>query len=94
VYLYYSSQSIAKMTKHQHNCNRKCCTVLTPENHTLFKNYENRLFEAFSHVSVVNDNYMILFKRILKKLRMPKFLESLIEFKINIIKMVIPRMSV
>ena len=94
MYLYYSSQSIAKMTKHQHNCNRKCCTVLTPENHTLFKNYENRIFEAFSHVSVVNDNYMILFKRILKKLRMPKFLESLIEFKINIIKMVIPRMSV
>jgi hypothetical protein len=82
------------MTKHQHNCNRKCCTVLTPENHTLFKNYENRLIEAFSHVSVVNDNYMILFKPILKKLRMPKFLESLIEFKINIIKMVIPRMSV
>ena len=94
MYLYYSSQSIAKMTKHQHNCNRKCCTVLTPENHTLFKNNGNRLFETFSHVSVVNDNYMILFKRILKKLRMPKFLESLIEFKINIIKMVIPRMSV
>ena len=94
MYLYYSSQSIAKMTKHQHNCNRKCCTVLTPENRTLFKNNGNRLFETFSHVSVVNDNYMILFKRILKKLRMPKFLESLIEFKINIIKMVIPRMSV
>ena len=82
------------MTKHQHNCNRKCCTVLTSENHTLFKNYESRIFEAFSHVSVVNDNYMILFKRILRKLRMPEFLESLIELKIKIIKMVIPLMSV
>ena len=82
------------MTKHQQNFNRKCCTVLTPENHTLFKNYENRIFEAFSHVSVVNDNYMILFKRIFKKLRMPELLESLIEFKIKIIKMVIPLMSV
>jgi hypothetical protein len=74
------------MTKRQENCNRKCCTVSTPENHTLFKNYENRIFEAFSHVSVVNDNYMFLFIRILKKIRMPEFLESLIKFKINIIK--------
>ena len=68
--------------------------ALKPENHTLFKNYENRIFKAFSHVSVVNDNYMILFKRILKKLRMSEFLESLIELKIKIIKMVIPLMSV
>jgi hypothetical protein len=34
----------------------------------------------------INDNYMFLFKRILKKIRMPEFLESLIKFKINIIK--------
>jgi len=45
---------------------------------TLFQTYENRIFEAFSHGSVVNDNYMFSFKWILTQLRVPKFLESLI----------------
>ena len=53
---------------------------------SLFQTYENRIFEAFSHGSIVNDNYMFSFKRILKKIRMPKFLESLIKFKIKMIK--------
>jgi hypothetical protein len=34
---------------------------------TLFQNYENIIYEAFSHVLVINDNYMFSFKRILKK---------------------------
>jgi hypothetical protein len=50
---------------------------------TLFQTYENRIFEAFSHGSVVNDNYMFSFKWILRHLRVPKFLESLIKFKIK-----------
>jgi hypothetical protein len=29
---------------------------------SLFQTYENRIFEAFSHGSVVNDNYMFSFK--------------------------------
>ena len=53
---------------------------------TLFQNYENIISEAFSHVLVINDNYMFSFKRILKKIRVPKFLEFLIKFKIKIIK--------
>ena len=53
---------------------------------TLYQNYENIISEAFSHVLVINDNYMFSFKRILKKVRVPKFLESLIKLKIKIIK--------
>jgi hypothetical protein len=32
---------------------------------SLFQTYENRIFEAFSHGSVVNNNYMFSFKWIL-----------------------------
>ena len=50
-----------------------------------FKTTKRSYLKLF-YVLVINDNYMFSFKRIQKKIRVPKFLESLIKLKIKIIK--------